>query len=68
MSIGWNRIHRFAYQLGRAIGHIWRLKTQRGIEPDAEQAILREIVVVLEKYERAVRRRSRRSFTPPSNN
>jgi hypothetical protein len=38
------------------------------MEPDAEQAVLREIVLALRKYEREVRRRAYRSFNIPHNN
>ena len=61
-------IYQAAREIGKSVAFIWRQKAKRGMDPDAAQAVFREVVVALEHYERDIYRRVYQKFAEPHNN
>lgn len=61
-------IYSTVHEIGEKVAWIWRAKNQKGMDPDAVEAMLHEITVCLRRYERNVKRRAFRLFQRPSNN
>ena len=61
-------IYSLTHEIVEKVAWIWRAKTQRGMDPDAIEAMLHEITVCLRRYERKIQHRMFRAFHRPHNN